>query len=54
MEQGGYNVPNDEVNTFVYEMIEHIMGLFELPNQRVGLRATSRRFSRRLDPASLR
>jgi hypothetical protein len=29
VEQAGYNIPNDEANTFVYEVIEHVMGLFE-------------------------
>jgi hypothetical protein len=29
VEQGGYNVPNDEENTYVYVMIEHIMDMFD-------------------------
>jgi hypothetical protein len=28
-DMGGYNVPNDTANTYVYQMIEHIMTMFE-------------------------
>ena len=54
VEQGGYNVPNDEANTFVYEMIELHRWLVRVTRSAGwAFGPTSRRVSRRLDPASL-